>query len=77
MEYTETMVIQLTYYACMILNMFPKSNSIAGVAPREIFTGIRVDYKRDCKLEFGEYVQVYAEKTSRTQWKPEHSGKSD
>ena len=58
---TETMVIQLTYYAGMMLNMFPKSNSIAGVAPREIFTGIRVYYKRDCELEFGEYVQVYAE----------------
>ena len=58
---TETMVIQLTYYACMMLNMFPKSNSIAGVSPREIFTGVRVDYRRDCKLGFGEYVQVYAE----------------
>ena len=57
----ETMVVQLTYYACMMLNMFPKSNSIAGVAPRELFTGVRIDYKRDCKLGFGEYVQVYAE----------------
>ena len=58
---TETMVIQLTYCACMTLNMFPKSNSIAGVSPREIFTGVIVDYKRHCKLSFGEYVQVYAE----------------
>ena len=31
---TETMVIQLTYYAYMMLNMFPKSNSIAGVAEK-------------------------------------------
>jgi hypothetical protein len=45
----------------MMLNMFPKSNSIAGVAPRELFTGVRIDYRRDCKLGFGEYVQVYAE----------------
>jgi len=34
------MVIQLTYYACMMLNMFPKINSIAEVALREIFTGL-------------------------------------
>ena len=58
---TDTMVIQLTYYACMMINMFPKKNSIGGIAPRELFTGVRVDYKRDCKLGFGEYVQVYAE----------------
>ena len=57
----ETMVVQLTYYACMMLNMFLKSNSVAGVTPRELFTGVRIDYKRDCKLGFGEYVQVYAE----------------
>jgi len=25
------------------------------------FTGVRIDYKSDCKLGFGEYVQVYAE----------------
>jgi len=45
----------------MMRNMFPKCNSIAGVSPWEIFAGFRVDYKRDCKLGFGEYVQVYAE----------------
>ena len=55
------MVVQLTHYACMMLNLFPKSNSIAGVAPRELFTRVRIDYKRDCKIGFGEYVQVYAE----------------
>jgi len=30
----ETMVVQLTYYSCMMLNKFPKSNSLSGVAPR-------------------------------------------
>ena len=46
---------------CMMLNMFPKSNNIAEVAPRESFTEVRLDYKRDCKLRGGEYVQVHAE----------------
>ena len=31
------------------------------MSPRELFTGIRVDYKRDCRLGFGEYVQVSAD----------------
>jgi hypothetical protein len=31
------------------------------ISPRELFTGVRVDYKRDCRLGFGEYVQVSAD----------------
>jgi hypothetical protein len=58
---TNEMIIGLTYYACKMINMFPKANSVGAVAPKELFTGVRVDYKRDCKLGFGEYVQVYAE----------------
>ena len=46
-----------------MVNMFPKANSIGGVSPKELFTGIKIDYKREksCKLGFGEYAQVYAE----------------
>ena len=55
----------------MMLNMFPKSNSIAGA---EIFTGIRVDYKRDCKLGFSEYIQEYAENNITNTMEPKHSG---
>ena len=58
---TNDMIIGLTYYACKMVNMFPKANSIGGVSPKELFTGVKMDYKRDCKLGFGEYVQVYAE----------------
>jgi len=41
--------------------MFPKANSIVGNFPKELFGGIKMDYKRDCKLGFGEYVHIYAE----------------
>ena len=41
------MAVKLTFYAFMMLTMFPKSNSIADVAPRESLTGVRIDYKRD------------------------------
>jgi hypothetical protein len=46
----------------MIVNMFPKKTSIVHKPPRELFTGVRVDYSRNCKLGFGDYVQVYAER---------------
>ena len=44
-----------------MVNMFPKANSIGGVSPKELLTGVKIDYKKDCKLMFDEYVQVYAE----------------
>ena len=55
------MIVSLGYYACKMINMFPKVNSSGGISPRELFTGVRVDYKRDCRLGFGEYVQVSAD----------------
>jgi hypothetical protein len=39
------MIVGLTYYACKMINMFPKANSAGGVAPRELFTGVLIDYK--------------------------------
>ena len=30
---TSSMIIGLTYYACKMINIFPKVNSIGGVAP--------------------------------------------
>ena len=32
-------------------------------SPREIITGMKVDYKRHCKLDFGEYAEVHDEPT--------------
>jgi len=40
--------------------MFPKSNRIGGVSPKDLLQLSRWT-KRDCKLGFGDYVQVYAE----------------
>ena len=33
---------------------------IGVVFPKELFTGVKMSYKIDCKLGFGEYVQVFA-----------------
>ena len=32
-------------------------------SPREIITGMKMDYKRHCRLSFGEYVEVHDEPT--------------
>jgi hypothetical protein len=38
----------------------PKSNSASSVmSPKEVFTGRKVDVKRECRLAFGVYVQVH------------------
>ena len=71
---TNDMVVRLVYYACTMINMFPKSNSIGGRPPRELFTGIRVDFKRDCKLGYGEDVQVYADEDITNTMKPRTLG---
>ena len=44
-----------------MINIIPKTNSVGGISKRKIFTGVKVDYKRDCKVDFGEYVQIYLE----------------
>jgi hypothetical protein len=60
---TAVLLKRLVYYCCMCINLFPKENSIGGISPRELFTGVRSDYQRDCKVGFGEYVQVYMEES--------------
>lgn len=41
------------------LNIFPASASPDALGPRELFTGIKLDYKRDLKFSVGDYVQTY------------------
>ena len=55
------MLKYLVYYCCIMINIIPKTNSVGGISKRKIFTGVKVDYKRDCKVDFGEYVQIYLE----------------
>lgn len=56
------LVIHLVYYCVAMINSFPRSSSIApGVPPKETLTGRKMDFKRDCSLKFGSYVQVYEE----------------
>jgi hypothetical protein len=68
------MIVGLVQYACIMINMFPKTNTVGGMARRELFTRVRVDYERDCKLGFGEYVQAYAEESISNTMQPRTFG---
>ena len=40
-------------------NSFPSASSNIGVSPRELFTGRKLDFKRDAPAAFGAYAQVF------------------
>jgi hypothetical protein len=48
----------LTRGATAVTNMFSRLDS--GTCPRTEFTGVKVDFKRDLRSEFGEYCEVNA-----------------
>ena len=56
------MVESLVVHAVQWLNSFPAPDSVIGnMSPRELMTGIQVDFTKHCRLEFGEYVQTHEE----------------
>jgi len=56
---TALLIMYLVYYCVATINMFPKTSAAISVAPREMFFGRKVDYKRDCRAAFGDYVQAH------------------
>ena len=56
------MLAELVYSVTFWLNCFPPDRGIGGpMSPREIITGVGIDYHKHCQLEFGEYVQTHEE----------------
>ena len=42
------------------MNSFPpKSGILEHISPRSLFTGVKVDFKKHCKVPFGDYVQTH------------------
>jgi hypothetical protein len=53
-------VIAMAKHSIYWLNSFPHPNGVpADMSPHMIITGQTVDFTRDCKYEFGEYVQTH------------------
>jgi Reverse transcriptase (RNA-dependent DNA polymerase)/Zinc knuckle len=54
------MIIELIYCCNFWLNCFPAADGISDtLSPRAIIDGTNIDYRRHCKLQFGEYVQTH------------------
>jgi hypothetical protein len=56
-------VIEMVYSSVFWLNMFPANDGISTtMSPRSIIAGMKLDYTKDCRLEFGTYyIQVHEE----------------
>jgi hypothetical protein len=58
-RFTKFMMIMLVYFCVQAINMFPKTSAMSTkLSPREMFSGRKIDYAKECKLEFGAYVQA-------------------
>ena len=56
------LVIEMAKTAIFWLNAFPVAGGAPGnLSPRTILTGQKVDYKRHCRFQFGEYTQTHEE----------------
>ena len=60
---SKLMIVHLVASAIFWINAFPPSTPGAGLSdtkgPRQLILGNTVDYKKVCRLQPGEYVQVY------------------
>ena len=56
-------LIQTVYICAFWINAFLNRSENFGFSPREIVTGLSTDYKRDCKVDIGSYVEASADAT--------------
>jgi len=52
----------LVYYCVSRINMLPSHQHSDLTSPKENFTGRKVDFKRDLRLSFGDYVHVHEDR---------------
>ena len=57
------MLVEMANNCALLINMFPPKGGIGSVSSRTLMTGIKLDYKKHCQLNFGSYVQVHEEPT--------------
>ena len=60
------MVIELNNYITHYVNAFPAKGGVSmTLSPGTVVTGLTIDCKNHCRLEFGEYVQTYENNAPR------------
>ena len=56
------MLIKMVHTCVKWINAFPPKGGVSRMmSPRTIMTGTQLDYKTDCHLTFGAYVQAHQE----------------
>jgi hypothetical protein len=56
------LVCQMVSTSNFWLNIYPPKDGVSrSINPRELITGIKIDYNKHIRAEFGEYVQVHEE----------------
>ena len=56
------LIIEMAKHSVFWLNSFPQPKVAGGpVSPRTLITGIKLDFNKHCKYQFGEYVQTHEE----------------
>jgi len=56
---TTLLIMFLVFYCVYTINLIPQTTVDHNLSPRELFTGRKLDYNRDCKVMFGEYCQIH------------------
>jgi hypothetical protein len=55
---TTLLVVWLVFYCVSRVNMTIHRGGLTSVTPREAFLGVKLDYKRDCRTKFGDYIEA-------------------
>ena len=58
---TRLLLVEMVNNCVLWLNMFPAKGVITNASPRNLMTGIKLDYNKHFRLQFGSYVQVHDE----------------
>ena len=70
-KFPRLIIVELGYYIVLLLNASPAKSSISNeYSPREIISGQKPDYKRDCKVDFFSYCEVHNEPSPTNSMKP-------
>ena len=60
-KFPHQMIVQMLYSSNFWLNVFPPEDGVSDMNPRELITGMEINFDKHCQLEYGTYAQVHDE----------------
>ena len=73
--YHRMIIVHGVYFVIMMINGLPAPNGILGVmSPREIVTGQKLDFKKDCRAPFGAYIEASVDADVTNDMSPRKKG---